>query len=385
MGLNGRGMAHIEGLLGTSNVEVAYVCDVDRRALDRGAAAVEKKQGSVPKKVSDFRRMLEDKEVDAITIAVPNHWHAPAAILACAAGKHVYVEKPGSHNAREAELLVKAAGTHRRLVQMGNQRRSWPWVIEAVDKVRSGEIGKVHYARGWYNALRPSIGKGKVQSVPEWLDYSMWQGPAPERGYVDNLVHYNWHWRWHWGGGELANNGPHALDIARWGLGVDFPSRVTCTGARYHFQDDQETPDTCVVAYDFGDRGIEWNCHSCDPRGFEGDGFGVTFYGENGSLVIAGNTCRIYDLKNKMLSEVKGRWDDQVHFGNFADAIREGKPLNSPISEGQKSTMLCHLGNISYRAGRSLKLDPAQRRIVGDFEAKRLWSREYRKGWAPKV
>ena len=385
MGLNGRGMAHIEGLLGTSNVEVAYVCDVDRRALDRGAAAVEKKQGSAPRKVSDFRRILEDKEVDAITIAVPNHWHAPAAILACAAGKHVYVEKPGSHNAREAELLVKAAGTHRRLVQMGNQRRSWPWVIEAVSKVRSGEIGKVHYARGWYNALRPSIGKGKAQPVPEWLDYEMWQGPAPERGYVDNLVHYNWHWRWHWGGGELANNGPHALDIARWGLGVDFPSRVTCTGARYHFKDDQETPDTCVVAYDFSNCGIEWNCHSCDPRGFEGDGFGVTFYGENGSLVIAGNTCRIYDLKNKMLSEVKGRWDDQIHFGNFADAIREGKPLNSPISEGQKSTMLCHLGNISYRTGRTLKLDPAQRRIVGDSEAKRFWSREYRKGWAPKV
>ena len=385
MGLNGRGMAHIQGFLAVPNVEIAFVCDVDKRALEKAASQVAKKQGKAPKAVHDFRRILDDKEVDVLSIAAPNHWHAPATILGCAAGKHVYVEKPGSHNVNEAELMVRAASVNHRLVQMGNQRRSWPWVIEAIAKVRAGEIGKVHYARTWYNALRPSIGRGRKVQTPEWLDYTLWQGPAPERPYVDNLVHYNWHWRWHWGGGELANNGIHALDLARWGLGVDCPSRVTCTGARYHHDDDQETPDTLVAVYDFGTAGIEWNCHSCDPRGFEGEGFGVTFYGDKASLVISGSNARLYDLKNKQLGEITGRWDDVLHFQNFAEAIREGKALNSPIAEGQRSTLLCHLGNISYRTGRVLKVDPKTKLIVGDPKATALRAREYRKGWKPVV
>ncbi len=385
MGCNGRGMAHINEFLALPDVEIAYVCDVDRRAVDKGVAAVAKKQSRKPKGVSDFRRMLEDKAVDAITIAAPNHWHAPATILACAAGKHVYVEKPGSHNPHEAQTMVAAARKHKRVVQMGNQRRSWPSVIEAMEALHQGEIGKIFFARAWYTNQRGSIGRGQPAPVPEWLDYALWQGPAPERPFKDNLIHYNWHWFWHWGGGELANNGVHALDLARWGLRVDAPSRVTCGGNRYHFQDDQETPDVYVATYDFGHCGIVWEGQSCDPRGFEGTGFGVNFHGEKGTLVLTDSECKIHDLNNKVLREIKPRRDDRLHFANFADAIRNDKKLTAEIEDAQHSTMLCHLGNIAVRTGHTINYDAKAGRIVGDREASKLWQREYRKGWEPKV
>jgi predicted dehydrogenase len=278
IGCNGRGMAHITGWLQVPNIEITYICDVDKRAIGKGIAAVCKRQEQKPKGVQDLHRLLEDREVDAVSIATPDHWHAPAAILACASGKHVYVEKPGSHNARESELVVAAARKHKRVVQMGNQRRSWPWVIEAIEALKGGELGKAYFARGWYTNHRASIGRGKVVPVPDWLDYSLWQGPAPERPYKDNVIHYNWHWFWNWATGELGNNGVHSLDLARWGLEVGLPKRVTCGGNRYFFQDDWETPDTIIATFDFGHKGIAWEGQSCAPRGFEGTSFGVTFY-----------------------------------------------------------------------------------------------------------
>lgn len=385
MGVNARGMAHVAGYLAQPDCEIAYICDVDSQAMEKAIAVVAEKQANKPQGVRDFRQVLDDKRVDALSIATPNHWHAPATIMACAAGKHVYVEKPCCHNPHEGELMVAAARKYRRVVQMGNQRRSWPWVIEAIDRLKSGEIGKVCFARTWYNNSRASIGHGKVVPVPANLDYSLWQGPAPERPYVDNLIHYKWHWRWHWGNGELGNNGIHFLDIARWGMGVDYPTRVTCNGGRYHYQDDQETPDTAVATFDFGGCGATWAGHSCDKHGFEDADVGVTFYGEKGSLIIAGNNCKILDPKDKVLAEIKGDWDDKTHFGNFLDAIREEKKLNSEIEEGVKSTMLCHLGNIAYRTGRTINFDSKTKKITGDHAAMRYWSREYRKGWEPKV
>jgi predicted dehydrogenase len=385
MGCNGRGMAHIAEFLAVPNVEIAYVCDVDSRALEKGVAAVAKKQSRKPQGVSDFRRILEEKDVDAISIATPNHWHAPATILACAAGKHVYVEKPGSHNPRESQLMVAAARKHQRVVQMGNQRRSWPYVIEAMAALHLGEIGKLFLARAWYTNRRGSIGRGKPSPVPDWLDYTLWQGPAPERPFKDNLIHYNWHWFWHWGSGELGNNGVHALDLARWGLQVDAPKRVACGGNRYHFQDDQETPDIYVTTFDFGHCGAVWEGQSCDPRGFEGTGFGVDFHGEKGTMALTDTECRFYDLNNKVVREMKAERDDTLHFTNFADAIREGKKLNAEIEDGQKSTMLCHLGNIAWRIGHTLDYDATAGKIIHDRDASRLWQRKYRKGWEPKV
>ncbi len=390
IGCNGRGMNHIDGYLKLPNAEIVYICDVDSRVVEKGIAAVAKKQQRKPQGATDLRKILEDPKLDAVSIATPDHWHTPATILACAAGKHVYVEKPGSQNFHESELIVEAARKYKRVVQMGNQRRSWPWVIEAIDALKGGEIGKATFARCWYTNHRASIGHGKEVPVPQWLDYSLWEGPAPEKPYVDNLIHYNWHWFWNWGTGELGNNGVHSLDLARWGLEVELPERITCGGNRYHYPTEWETPDTMVATFDFGNKGVVWEGQSCDPRGFEDSTFGINFYGEKGCMAIAGNKCTVYDLKNKVLREIKPDQDglfsfDSIHFGNFIDAIREGKPLRAEIEEGQKSTKLCHLGNIAWRTGHTIQFDPKTKKIIGDDAATALCTREYRPGWEPKV
>ncbi|MBX3731152.1 MAG: Gfo/Idh/MocA family oxidoreductase [Verrucomicrobiae bacterium] len=381
----GRGLDHVRTFLRVPNVELVAVCDADSRRV-AAARDLAVKEGASPRGEADFRRLLEEPDLDAVSIAMPNFWHAPATILACAAGKHVYVEKPGSHNAREGELMVAAARKHDRRVQMGNQRRSQPEIQEAIVKLHSGTIGKVRFARCWYDARRGGIGHGRPVPVPEWLDYTRWQGPVPERVYLDNLVHYQWHWRWHWGGGELANNGVHALDIARWGLDARFPLRVAVTGGRYHHDDDQETPDTTLASFDLGSSGITWDSSSCLPRRHENHAF-VAFYGEEGVLAMDGGAgYRIHDLDGREVSAVAGRLDDRHHFANFVEAIRGDVPLNSEIAEAQISTRWCHLGNIAYRTRTQLSVDAVTGRIVRPTrEMEQLWSREYRPGWEPKV
>ena len=387
MGLS-RGLGHVSALLEmatTKNVEITHLCEVDSNRLERGQKIVTDKIGKTPQGVHDFRKMLEDPTLDAVFIATCNHWHAPAAILACAAGKHVYVEKPGSHNAAESEMIVAAARKHQRVVQMGNQRRSWPVVQEAIEKLKAGAIGKVMFARCWYNGLRPSIGKGIVQAPPPHLDYDLWQGPAPDRPYKSNLIPYNWHWHWHYGGGEMANNGIHGLDVARWGLGVECPSTVSFVGGRFAHDDDQETPDTGTAMYHFGDKAISWDVSSCHPRKGESLPF-ISFYGSEGTMQLEPG-MRILDLQGKEVEKKNNDVGngDVIHMGNFLDAIRTGKTPNSEIAIGQASTLLCHLANISYRTGHTLHLDPQTKKIIGDEDATKLWGREYRKGWEPKV
>jgi predicted dehydrogenase len=385
MGVNGRGADHARSFSALPNVEIAYLCDVDTRASERLAKALGGKLPRAPKLVTDFRRMLDDKSVDVISIAAPDHWHAPATILACAAGKHVYVEKPASHNAREGELAIAAARKHNRVVQLGTQRRSYPGVLEAMQKLRDGALGRVLFARGWYNNTRASIGHGKPAPTPAWLDWDLWQGPAPEREFHDNYVHYNWHWFWHWGTGELGNNGIHSLDICRWGLGVDYPTRVTSGGGKYRHEDDQETPDTQTVTFDFGDKSIAWEGRSWHPRGFEGTTFGIAFYGEKGTLLIDGGNWKILDFKGAEVDQGTSSASDKPHYENFLDCIRTGQRPRADIEEGHKSTLLCHLGNIAWRTGHTLNIDPKTGRILDDPAAQKLWSREYRKGWEPKV
>jgi predicted dehydrogenase len=400
MGVNSRGLSVGTNFASQKECELMYVCDVDNRAMDKCVNAVEKTQGKKPKAEGDFRKALEDKNLDLLIVTAPDHWHAPAALLAVSAGKHVYLEKPCSHNPNEGEMLVKAAAKHNKLLQMGNQRRSWPNVMAAIAELKAGVIGRPYYAKTWYTNNRESIGVGKVTEVPSWLNYDLWQGPAPRKAYKDNLIHYNWHWFWHWGTGEALNNGTHMVDLARWGLGVDYPSRVTSAGGRYRYQDDWETPDTQVIDLEFANNTlISWEGRSCNGKSTEGSSVGVIFYGETGSLLIeSGNSYKIFDLKSKLVKEVKnditanaldrtgpGMELDALHIRNFFDAIKRGGTLNSDILSGHQSTLLVQLGNIAQRTGRALKIDPSNGRILNDKEAMKLWSREYEKGWEPKI
>jgi predicted dehydrogenase len=380
----GRGQDLMQAAISLPGVELAYVCDVDDVRIASARKVLEAKGRGEVRAVKDFRRILDDRRVDAIFIATCNHWHAPATILACQAGKHVYVEKPGSHNPHEAELMVASARKHGRVVQLGTQRRSFPGIREGIERLHQGVIGRVSFARCWYTNNRPSIGRGRRVPIPDTLDYSIWQGPAPEHPYVDNLVHYNWHWRWHWGNGELGNNGVHYLDLVRWGLRVDYPRTISYTGGRYQYVDDQETPDTGVVTYDFGGTGASWEHSSCHPRKPETFPL-VNFYGTEGVLSLDGNGYKVYDLGGKLVSETGGPGGDAVHVADFLEAIRSGARPNADIAEGQKSALLCHLGNIAYRVGRAIHLDQGTGRIIDDREASRLWRRAYRKGWEPRV
>ena len=396
MGVNSRGAQLARAFLNTQGAVVTTICDVDSRAAAKAAAAVGA-AGKAPVVIADIRKVLESPDVDALVIAAPDHWHAPAAILACDAGKHVYVEKPASHNPREGELLVETQKRTGKIVQMGNQRRSWPNVKKAIGLVHGGRIGKVYNARTWYANTRPSIGKGTPVPVPEWLDFELWQGPAPRREFIDNLVHYEWHWRWHWGTGEAANNGTHMFDLARWGLQVEHPSRVTSSGGRFQFADDWEFPDTQVIALDYpGGKLITWESMSANGFQPQGRGVGVTFHGDQGSLLIDGDGYTIYDLKGAVVEEVKtdpGAVTSQVgpavrldalHTANFVEGIRGTSPLATPIDGGHTSTMMALLGNIAWKTGRALTCDPATGRIQDDEEAMKMWAREYAPGWAPK-
>ncbi len=283
--------------------------------------------------------------------------------------------------------MVAASRKNHRVVQLGTQRRSYSIYIQAIKELRAGKIGNVLFARSWYNSRRGSIGTGKVAEVPSWLNYELWQGPAPERPYHDNVVHYNWHWLWHWGCGEIGNNGVHSIDICRWGLGVDYPTRVSSGGGRLRFDDDQQTPDTHTVSYEFaGNKVITWEGLSWSPRGSGGSPFGISFHGDQGTMVMTGDNYKIYDMRNKeVAAESGGARGDGVHLGNFLESIREDKRPNADIEDGHKSTLLCHLGNISQRTGRALHTDPTNGHILDDPEAAALWSREYRPGWEPKV
>lgn len=398
MGTNGRGTDLARNFAKNSGASVAYVCDVDEANVQRCASAVNEIAGKTPTTVSDFRRILDDKSVDALVIATPDHWHAPATILGCQAQKHVYCEKPASHNAQEGEWMVEAARKHDRVVQLGTQRRSGPAIREAIEKLHAGVIGKVLQARAWYFSPRPGLGRATEVPVPAGLDYALWQGPAPERPYREfrdyrdakgknsPAFHYHWHWFWHWGTAELGNNGIHMIDVCRWGLGVEYPKRVSCAGGRYRYQDDQETPDTTLATFDFGDKTITWEARSWYKKRADEPDYETAFYGENGSLVIGGGGYRIYDAAGKEVAKTPGSFSETTHIQNFCDAIRGQAKLNAEIAEGVKSTLLCHLGNIAYRTNRVLEISPETHRPLGLSESEQaLWGREYNPKWQPRV
>ncbi len=374
IGLRSRGLDHLKLLSAEPDAEVAAICDVDDAMIAKAMAKIPSAGGKTPRTEKDFRRLLDDKSIDAVTIATPDHWHALITVMACQSTKDVYVEKPISHNVVEGRRMVEAARKYRRVVQAGTQKRSAPWVAEAVNRVRNGSIGKVGMARAWIHQVRPNIGHGKPGPVPAGVDYAMWQGPAPDRPFYANRFHYNWHWFWNWGTGELGNNGIHAVNMARWGLGVDAPTAVTSGGGKFVFDDDQEVPDTQITVWNFPEASLVWEHRMWSKHPAEGTGFGVAFYGEKGTLIIGERNWRIEDGDG---SRSKPGPDGQVlHVRNFLDCVKSRNKPNADIEIGHLSTRLCHLGNIAFRTGKTLTFDAA-RESFRDDAANALLSREY--------
>lgn len=400
VGLNGRGQAHLQAISQIPNAEISYLCDVDSRVLEKSAKTVEKLTGKRPQKVEDYRELVEKDDLDAITIATPGHWHAPMTLMAVANGKQVYIEKPCAHNPREAEMLVEAQQKYGAIIQMGNQQRSALTSIQAVKDIRNGIIGNAYMGKAWYCNTRGSIGHGQQATVPDWLNWELWQGPAPRREYRNNIVHYNWHWFRNWGTGEIHNNGTHEMDVCRWALGVDYPDKATSSGGRYHFDDDWQFYDTQVASFEFGDdKMISWEGKSCNGFPYHQRSRGATIHGTKGTVLLDRAGYTAYDLENKVIKELK---EDEaaatatsntvgmgnltvMHFANFANAIRKEEALRAPIDDASISTMLCHYGNIAQKTGHTLEIDSDNGTIIDDEEAMKLWSREYEPGWEPEV
>src|SRR5262245_3180879 len=377
MGVNGRGRDHVRGFSAFDDVEIAYLIDPDENVFPKALEAVNSRQKQPPKLEKDVRRVLDDKTVDCLAIAAPDHWHAPATVWACQAGKHVYVEKPVSHNLVEGRRMVEAARKYNRAVQVGTQRRSVSYFQSARDFVRSGKLGKVPFARTCIAGNRPNIGHAQDESVPRGVDYDLWLGPAPQRPFNPNRFHYKWHWNWDYGTGELGNNGIHALDVVRMVLDLDAPRRVSCGGGKYFYDDDQETPDTQVATFDFDNTCVVWEHRVWSKTGFAGESWGVVLYGQNGTLVFDKKGWHVED--GVEASDKASDKFDGPHMRNFLDCVKDGKRPNADSEEGHKSTRLCHLGNIALRTGRTLRFDARTETIVEDAEANKLLGRTYRK------
>ncbi len=388
IGCGGRGSSVGAGFARLENVDVTHVCDPD---LARAGKATKSMAGN-PQALKDFRIALDDKTVDAVIVATPDHWHAPAAILALDAGKHVYVEKPCSHNVREGRLLVEAARRNKKKVQHGTQSRSMSLLAHGVRLLREGAIGDVLVAKAWNVQKRGNIGHAKPGVPPSGLDYDMWVGPAPMLPYQSNRLHYNWHWWYNFGTGDTGNDGVHELDIARWGLGVEtHPSSVSAAGGKFAFDDDQQFPDTQYVSFDYpGDgkvgnrRQLVFEMRLWSRYRLEDIDNGNAFYGTKGWMLLSKRgVLKLFDERNKEIP-IKGEAPKLVsHFQNFVDAIRENAPLRAGIEVGHRSATLCHLANMSTRLGRTLRFDPQAETISGDDEGQALLSRSYRAGyWA---
>jgi len=398
IGVRSRAKAHVSAINALKNTTLLYSCDVDDIILEAHNIWCQKNIGYVPKVEKDFRKILEDKEVDAVFIATPEHWHAPMAILAMQAGKHVYLEKPCSHNPYENELLVAAQKKYGKKVQMGNQQRSAQTSMMAIKDINDGVIGEVYKGEAYYSNNRGSIGQGKTVPVPKTLDWELWQGPAPREAYRDNIHPYNWHWFRNWGTGEIHNNGTHEIDICRWALGVDLPESVTSFGGKYTFQDDWEFVDNQQVTFQYpDDKFITWTGHSRGLIQPTQPGRGTTIYGSKGTLQLDRNFYKLFDLQGNLIksefenaisatTDTTGQGQlDVNHISNFFDAIRYDKSLHAEIKDASISTLLCHLGNMAQDAGETLRIDQNTGKVLNHKKAMNTWKREYAPDWEPSL
>jgi predicted dehydrogenase len=408
VGLGGRGQAHMSTYGKLPGARIVAVCDVNQEALERGQAKVKKETGEEPKGYKDMRQVFDDKNVQAVSMPLPNHWHALATIWACQAGKDVYIEKPACHNPYEGQKMIEAARKYNRMVQIGSQSRSMPHKIKAMQLLHDGAIGKVYLAKGLCYKWRPSIGHKPDEPTPLGLDWDKFLGPAPMRPYNELRFRYNWHWFWDTGNGDIGNQGIHEMDVARWGLGRDtLPTRVVSTGGKMVFNDDQETPNTQIATFDYGDAELMFEVRGLstgDEGGLgadrSGNVIGDLFYGADGWMAVSGGGFQVYKLPRsggaadgrkggpqnarkaeKIMDEKKDVGDDTgPHMDNFLSAVRSRnyKDLHADVAIGVMSANLVHLANASYRVKRELQFDNSTHKFVNDKEADQYLTRHYR-------
>jgi len=395
VGVRGRGREHVDIYARGAASRVVAVCDIDNAQSERAVALADKAQPGKLKVFQDYRKLLEDKDVDAVSLATCNHWHALGAIWACQAGKDVYCEKPASHNIWEGRKMVEAASKYKRIVQVGMQSRSIAHKQRAIQLLREGVIGKVYMAKGLCYKRRKSIGKTPDEAVPAGVDYNLWRGPAAMQPFNPNRFHYNWHWFWDTGNGDIGNQGVHEMDLCRWGLGKSsHPKRVSCSGGKFLYDDDQETPNTQLATFEYDDcqmvfevRGLLTGGESSIP--YDGSNFiGNLFYGSEGFMSLDSTGFEVYlGEKREPAQSMKPTeakiWDTNPHMENFIGAVRSRKEasLNCNIEEGHLSAALCHLANISYRTGRALNFDGKTESFGSDYQANQLLARDYRAGF----
>lgn len=392
MGPGGMGSSHLRELVRRPDVRVACVCDVDDQRREAAAALVRDQTGQEVRAVKDVRQMLDDRHLDAVFIATPDHWHAPATILACDAGKHVYVEKPCAHNVREGRLMVDAARRNQRVVQVGTQSRSTDHVMQAMQALREGVIGDVLVAKAWNSQRRGNIGRQPASEPPAHLDFDLWLGPSPSRPYQSNLLHSSWRWFRDFGVGDIGNDGVHDIDIARWGLGVStHPSSVAALGGKYFFDDDQQWPDTQYVVYEYApddrherSRQLIFEQRIWSPYVQEGHENGNAFYGTKGMMILGKKDgWQVFGERNAKGPSMQGAFSLPQHHDDFFQAIREGRLPHADIEIGHLTATLCHLGNIATDVGRVVRFDPQNEQILDDQEAAAKIRRQYRDGhWA---
>jgi len=399
MGAGGRGGFLMSRLLARKDVDIAWVCDADSGRFGAAAKSVEQKTGTRPKTTFDFREVLDDSHVDALLVATPDHWHALPTVLACQAGKDVYVEKPATHNVWEGRKMVEAARKYERIVQLGTQNRSAPYVGHAAEFVRNGGLGDVHFVRVRNMKERGPIKPVKDEPAPEGVNYDIWLGPAPKRPFNRNHFHYSWNWYWDYSGGDIINDAVHQVDMARWLIGQDYPKSVVCTGGAFSLRDDSETPDTQSVQWEFDGLTMVFDLTLWTPYmkkmpvaqraldvfpEWQFYAMGVELYGTKGLMLMGrhGGGWQVFGADWDVTRQEHGLEAHDDHLANFIDCIRTRQRPNADIEEGHKSTLLCHLGNISYRVGgRRLHFDAAKERFIDDEEASRHLKRAGRSPW----
>lgn len=398
LGVNGRGKNHISSLMKQKNVHVTKLCDPDRNLLLKRQREFKNKYKKDVSLEQDLRKVMDDKDIDVVSIASPNHWHALSVIWACQAGKDVYVEKPGSHNIFEGRKMVEAAQKYDRIVQHGVQLRSSPAINEAIGLLRDGYIGNVYMARGLVFRWRGDIGDKGFSSVPKGLDYDLWTGPAPKRPFTENLVHYNWHWHWDYGNGDVGNQGIHETDLCMWGLDVGLPTKITSMGGKFLWDDCKEVPEVLTSVYNYPEEGkiIQFEVRPWCTNTEEGATVGNIFYGDKGILVVDGySKYKTYLGKDRTPGKSgddgakeasgmdRGSGGTDGHFTNFIEAVRKHDSgiLTAPIETGHLSSGLAHLGNIAYRMEKVLTFNPQAEKFVNDPEADKMLTRNYRQGF----